>query len=354
MIYFGALFFFFVGLAVALIIFMLAYLVIQKKRRSKYHKWNNMIDLLLRKTIFFEEDSKLEDNLIPITSRFRKQMSISRFRDHLCERIIGASKDILGQSSLNLQKLYLQLNLDHYALKKISNRKWDIRAKGIQQIGIMGLKEHLTKIYRYTNDKNELVRIEAQTAVLKLFGFEGLRFLDVISYQISEWQQIKLLKELSNLSHVDLKGIDKWLNSDNSSVVSFALKLARNYHHFELYNEIEACLKHQSVDVRLQAIYTLTDVFTEETSSKLLDVFDSETIENQLSIAKALMKIGDEDDVPRLMQYLDTTNFELKLSIARTIANLSSSGLNLLEDDPQAKEYPLNEMIMQIKSELKR
>src|SRR5690606_13427180 len=116
-------------------------------------------------------------------------------------------------------------------------------------------------------------------------------FLDVISYQISAWQQMKLLKELSIIPHVNVSGIDKWLKSDNCSVVVFALKLARNYHHFELYEEIIACLQHTEAHVRIQAVYTLTDIFTEDTSKKMLANFDSEEHNNQLAILKAVRKI---------------------------------------------------------------
>lgn len=61
---------------------------------------------------------------------------------------------------------------------------------------MMDQKNLLTKIYRETNSKNEFVRSEAQIAIIYMTGFNGLRFLDVISYPLTLWQQIKLLEQL--------------------------------------------------------------------------------------------------------------------------------------------------------------
>ena len=343
----------FFGVALFLTLYMAIYLFVKGKWQAKYASWNNMIDLLLRRAIFFHENGNATGKLIPVGPRLKANLENQRFRSQFTTQLIAAKKNISGQAGQNLRQLYLQLHLDDYALQLIASGRWHLMAKGIQQIGTMEVQEHLTKVYRYTNHKHELVRAEAQLAVLSLSGFEGLRFLDVISYQLSEWQQIKLLKELSLVSHVRLTGIDKWLKSENPSVVAFALKLVRNYHHFELYEDIVDCLQHPEPYVRLQAIYALTDVFSEGTSSALLDRFDQDEYDNQLAILKALKKIGDDADLPRLQAYLSISDDEIKLAVARAMANISENGLVLLLNDPQAKRYPLNEMIQQIKSEIR-
>ena len=311
-----------------------------------------MISLLLRKAIFFEGDVADENMTIPLTARFRNSLKNRRFRHHLTKQIIAAKKNVSGHAGQNLNKLYLQLGLDSYAVKLISSEKWHLMAFGIQQLGTMEVKTQLPRVYKHTNHKNELVRVEAQIAVLNLSGFEGLRFLDVITYQISEWQQIKLLKELSLIPHVNLQGIDKWLKSDNPSVVVFALKLARNYHHFELYEDIISCLNHPNSDVRIQAVYTLTDIFTGETSKVLLKVLETEEISNQLTILKAIRKIGDEEDLPTLEAYLPTENLDLKLATIRAMAHIGDKGWDLLYKKPAADTYPLNEMLVQVKKEV--
>lgn len=353
MIYLELSLIFLLGTAVTIIVFMAIYLKIRRNRRTKYAKWNNMADLLLRKAIFFEGDTDQPNCRVPVTGRVTKLLLNDRFRSHLTKKIISAARSLSGQSSDNLRSVYLQLELDKFALKMIGSNEWHKKAYGIQQLGVMGLKSHLDTVYRYTSHSNELIRIEAQLSVLKLHGFEGLRFLDAATYRISEWQQILLLKELSLHSHSNLTGIDKWLQSANSSVVIFALKLTRNYHHYELYDAITHCVKHPDAGVRMQAIYALTEIYTEGTSALLLDLLPGEQIDLQLPIARALRKIGDRNDLPALISFLEETpNLTLKLELTRSIAHIDS-GVQTLQETNCANTYPMNEIIAQIKSEIR-
>ena len=353
MIFFEVLLSFFFALAICLIAFLSFYLFVRKTWRKEYVKWDMMIDLLLRKAIFFHENNTGQLALIPVTPRLKANLKNRRFCNQLVKKIIAAKRNMSGQHGENLCHLYIQLGLDKKALRLLESRKWHMRAYAIQQIGTMGLKAHLTKIYRYTNNKNDLVRIEAQIAVLNLFGFEGLRFLDVISYQITEWQQIRLLKELSAVPQAELTGIDKWLNSGNPSVVIFALKLVRNYHRYELYEHIVSCLDHGDAAVRRQAISTLTEIYTENTSEKLLSKFEEETYKNQIAIMNAIAVIGDVQNVSTLLGYLEAEQHEMKFAVARAIVNGSANGLEYLINDPRSNTYPLSDMIPQLKSEIK-
>ncbi|WP_256004309.1 HEAT repeat domain-containing protein [Pedobacter deserti] len=350
MIYLGVSLIFLLGTAVTLTVFMSVYLLVRKKRRQKYGKWNHMSDLLVRKAIFFDEDDK--HHIIPITTRLNKLLANQRFRHHLTRKIVSASRSLSGQSFRNLQRLYIQLGLDKFALKMAESSQWHKKSHGLQQIGAMELTEHLNLVSRFTNDKNDLVRVEAQIAVLKLSGFEGLRFLDNVSYQISEWQQIRLLKELSQLPHTELKGVDHWLRSDNASVIIFALKLARNYHHFELYDDIMLCLDHPQAEVRAQAVLTLSDIYTENTSDRLVEIFPGQPVDIQLVIAKVLAKIGDREDVPALINFLSTSHLGLKLALVRTLF-IIGEGTDLLEQYVDTNVYPINEMVAQVKNEMK-
>ena len=351
MIYFETVALSFFGIAFLLMGYMLIYLKIVKNRRSKYQKWKNIADLLVSEAIF-SEDNDVNHIVFAINHRTEILLKNARFRKVLTKEILSAKKNMSGAAGLFLQKLYLQLNLDHYALKNLSSKKWHLKAKAIQDIGIMNLKAHLSKIYRQTNNKNELVRMEAQIAVIKLIGFDGLRFLDVVSYQINDWQQIKLLSELSYLPANNFSGIDNWLLSENDSVVIFALKLIRGFHRFELYHQVEECLLHMSVNVRYQAILALEKIYNENTSEMLLKQYAIEVVKNQIAIVKTLQQIGSEEDIPLLISFLKNEAPEQKRSIVRTIANISENGLTQLRLHPDADIAPLSLIIKQIEGEL--
>lgn len=341
---------FFFGLTIIMCCIMFIKLTINKNRKRKYIKLKSMADILVRNAIFY--DNNAQKSAIPVTFRTSKMLSNSNFRAILVKELLSAKKNISGTSATNLENLYNQLNLDKYASKKLKDRRWHIKAKAIQELGIMGQKKYLNTIYRATNSKNELVRMEAQITVVKMFGFEGLRFLDVVSYQITEWQQIQLMQELSRVSTDNFSGIEKWLDSDNQSVVVFALKLVRNYHRFELYKQVIDLLYHKSDLVRFEAIYTLGKIYTVDTSKILIDSYAQETLNNRIAIVKTLQLIGFDDDIPKLISFLEHENDnELKRHIVRTIAKISPAGLKNISILFQSEQYPLDQIVKQIEGE---
>ncbi len=351
MIIFELIILFFIGVTMIMICFMMINLTVKKTKAGKFKKLKNMADVLIR-TAIFSEDTE-EDKIIPVTSRTQKMLQNSDFRKILTEELLLAKKNISGTAGISLENLYNQLKLEKYALNRLKSRFWHIKAKAIQEIGIMGQKEYINKIYRYANNENDLVRTEAQTTIVKLYGFEGLRFLDVVSYQLSEWQQIKLLQELSQLSPDNFSGIEKWLFSANLSVIVFALKLVRNYHRFELYDQVIDLINHPNDLVRYEVIRTLEKIYTSDTSKILIDRFYHENPKNQMALVKAIQEVGFFDDIPDLINFLETSDAELQRAIVRTIANVSPEGMEQLEKHPKALEYPLDQIINQIKGEQK-
>ncbi len=153
-------------------------------------------------------------------------------RQYVTDELIRCKKNFSGLVSEHIVILYEKLGLKKYSLAKVAEKKrWHIKAQGIQELYMMNQQDVLKTIYRNTNSKNDFVRMEAQTGVIHLTGFPGLRFLDVVSYPITEWQQLKLLEQLR--LYPDKEDISdklpQWLQSKNETVVVFALKLADDY-----------------------------------------------------------------------------------------------------------------------------
>lgn len=351
MIFFEIVILLFVGITLLMIFFMMVSLSIKRKKAGKFKKLKNMADSLIRNAIFTEDPSEVK--IIPVSARTQKMLLNNDFRKIMTEELLVAKKNISGTAATGLENLYEQLNLKKYALDRLKSSSWHVKAKAIQEIGIMNQKEQIDKIFKYTNDKHDLVRMEAQTTIVKLYGFEGLRFLDVVSYQLSEWQQIKLLQELAQLHPDNFSGIEKWLSSSNLSVIVFALKLVRNYHRFELYPHVVTLLEHSDDTIRFEAISTLAKIYTAETSGILIARFSHENEKNQMALVKAIQEIGFFEDIPSLIDFLPESNAELKRAIVRTIANISPEGIAQLEAHPIAEQYPIDQIIPQIKGELK-
>ncbi len=358
---FGILTAFFSFLCLVLIIYILIYLFKVNQRKTNYERWKFISDTLIRSAIFFDDDegTKTENtapkifdyNLLPLPGRLKKLLPNSHFRKLLTKELINAKQNMSGTASLNLKTLFKQLKLDQDALMMINSNSWYLKAFGIQQLGQMEMIEYQDKIFGFTNNKRGLLRVEAQNAIVKFSGFEGLRFLDNAEYPITEWQQIKLLEELSQLPSENFTGIDKWLGSENDSVVIFALKLTGNYFRFELYDRVVLCLRHINPEVRRQAIMVVKELPNENTASDLIEGYQNEISRNKVLIIKAIGEVGTNDQIKFLLELLEDESNKIKIAASRSLASIGDSGFRALLFYSGANEYPYNEIICQIKSE---
>jgi hypothetical protein len=266
--------------------------------------------------------------------------------------LIISKKNFSGTVASNLVALYLQLDLKKNSLKKLNDKRWHIKARGIQELYQMEQGDMLKAIYHQTNNRNEFVRMEAQTGVIHLTGFPGLRFLDVITYPITEWQQLKLLEQLRLYpvkEDVSVQ-IPNWLKSMNDTVVVFALKLSDEYQYFNVRNEVVNCLVHPSQQVRSQAIKTVLRLEDDRTSSLLLGYFNKEPYQNQTFILDALKPIATERETVFLKTLLDHPNDMIKLKAAIVLAFSSSIGMLILQKRSQEEPEPFQRILNHIKT----
>ncbi len=341
-----------VVILLSVIVFMLAYLIFRRKREKNKAKWRQNTDLLLRRAIFFEEEDERPDSFLPITPKILKWLRRPAFRQFLIDELIQARKNLSGSATENLRKLYIQLGLDKVSERKLTNMKWHIKARGIQELAMMDQKDRLFRIYRMTNHPIEFIRMEAQLAIVQLYGFVGLRFLDVVSLPISEWQQIKLLAQLPKMSADPIKGIEKWLRSSNDSVILFSLKLTAIHHRFELHDQVVACLEHPNRMVRIQAVKSLQVIYNESTGSRIIQPYTKNGKRYQVAVLEALQQVGTQKELAFLKNELLNEDDALKLAAARALLKLSEKGIKWLDSFKQAGTYPWKEIIQQAKNEI--
>ncbi|SFD76267.1 hypothetical protein SAMN05518672_103116 [Chitinophaga sp. CF118] len=356
--HFPAIHYLYIVIIVCLVLMILAiafigvYISIKNRKRKKDIKRKNVADNLIQRVLFSDEEQNNTDK-----PRYKgyKLVRDANFRRILTAEILSARKNISGASAERLKQMYEELHLEKHALLNTDSRYWHIKAKGLQELAIMEMRDYVDIIIPYADHPNELVRIEAQAAIVKLQGYKGLLFLDTVTYPVSDWQQIKLLHELSNFQeNQSFVNIESWLQSANYSVIIFAMRIASNNHLFNIHDNIMACMDHEEPRVRLRAIQTLNEIYTEHTTDGLKKRFAFETHHNQIAILKVLQTIGTERDVTFMFDYLDNDNNELRLTLIRTIATISDQKLQALEKFPRIKEAPWAEMMMQIKGEIEK
>lgn len=244
----------------------------------------------------------------------------------LLRELMKLTKSLSGISGLNLVNLYNQLKLYELSLERLASKLWHIKAKGIQELAVMNQRGHLATILNLTNHPDLMVRMEAQTAMVRLQGYEGLHFFDTLSYPLSEWHQVNLLALLSHQSLNAENGIMNWLNSSNPFVVQFSLKLIAEQHATEFYDEIIKCLSHPSDTVRRQAVLCLGQIPSNEAAINLNKQFLAETDKNiRLCIINEFIRTGSQSDLSFLQTLQQVIDVDIKLAANKTVLYLQKN-----------------------------
>jgi hypothetical protein len=334
-------------LLLVVILFMLLYLLATKKHARRNVIWKQTADRLIWAAIFPGETGQP-----PIGKQLQRWMKHPAFRQCFIDEMVTAKKNLSGDAATHILSLYATHRLDADSEHKLSSLKWHIRARGIQELALMERKDRVSKIYRYINNRNEFVRMEAQSAIVQLYGWDGLRFLDVVSEPISEWQQMKLLSLLPRTSGEPVSGIGGWLRSANPSVVLFSLKLAGLHHRFDLHDEVVACLDHAEPGIATRAVRCLQEIYNESTAGLLAATYQKHDNAYKEAVLEALGIIGAVDSRPFLeAELLDGSN-TVKLLAARALAAQGQRGADCLDACQKANESPWLEIIRQAKSEM--
>ncbi|HET7896368.1 MAG TPA: hypothetical protein VFL47_01820 [Flavisolibacter sp.] len=265
---------------------------------------------LIAETVVCESQEEIDVTLQTFLATNGKLLQKPFARDLLVKEIVKTKDDISGSSAENLRLLFEKLNLDKDCYQRFRSKQWHVKARAIQQLAEMQQSQYLVKIYRETNHQNKAIRTEAQLAVVKLTGFKGLRFLNIVSHPVSQWQQLSLLHQLND-SAADESNLRKWLSSENETVVEFALRLAEAYQCYALHDDVLACLQHTSAAVRHQALLALREVSNDSTPTALIHYFFRATKQEQLLILDLLGDIGSADTEIGFLETLQQCDDEM-------------------------------------------
>jgi len=337
------------GIGILLIVILIYAQLLVKKRMYFYtDRIRNNIEVWISHIILEESVDGID-----IPKKFYRLLDDPKARQVAIDELTNCKKNFSGTVAENIVALYNKLGLREDSLEKMQNkRKWYLQARGIQELYLMDQKNLLTKIYRETNSKNEFVRSEAQIAIIYMTGFNGLRFLDVISYPLTLWQQIKLLEQLRLFGKKeDLSDrLPRWFQSKNDTVVVFALRLAAEYQQYAVKDDIMNCLVHPSAAVRTRAIKTLIVLADEKTPFILTGYFSKENFDNQVHILDSLASIATDEQAPFLERLLDASDNIIKLKAAVVLANNCTNGLPILEKRAALEPEPFERILRHVKT----
>lgn len=275
-------------------------------------------------------------------------------RQYAIGQLISTHKNLIGLAGRNIKRLYEKMGLKEDSIAKFHSRLWHVKARGIYELYMMEQRDMQDAISQHTNHHNAYVRMEAQTAVLAFAGFDGLVFLDTLTRPLNDWQQLKLLEQLTPLDPGNLDHLATWLRSANPDVVLFALKLTALYQQMQVAEDVTLLLKDYREKLREQAIKALIRVGDENTPSVLVQQYAVETPTNRKAILKSLEYMAADNELPFLLKLLDNGDPADKLQAARILMKCCTKGPALLQEKSTQPGDLYQQLFFHIKSELAR
>ena len=309
------------------IVSMIILLIVILLNRNKIEREASLREFLLEKyqglLIDYLYGNTSPDDFRPIASNsFRRQV--------LIDQMIDLAVNLKGDEEKKLLKLYKQLGLDKDSVKRAYDYRWHKKIKGFRELAFMNIKDANDAIYKALNSSNEILRMEAQIALVNLSDDNTFEFLNFLSRPFSLWEQITL-HELIVQHNLKVPSFNRWLSSPNDTVVMFALRMIREFRQKDAEDDLRKILNHNSTEVRHLAVQVAGALEMRSTLEPMKKMYKNEEYKTCLEIVKSMGKMPDLSVMGFLKLVLDKEDdVQLQIEAVKAIENNGEEGVKTL------------------------
>jgi len=251
-------------------------------------------------------------------------------RQILIDQMIDLSVNLKGEIKDDIQQLFLRLGLKRDSLEKAYSRKWHENVKGFRELAFMNIRDANDQIIKSLNSKNEILRMEAQIAMVRLSDENPYEFLDLLEKPLSLWEQVTL-HELQIQHNLKVPEFKQWFTSENITVVMFALEMVAWYRQRGAGRELIKLFEHENEQVRHTAYKVSGEIKLKMTLPALVKRYPEESMENKLEILRTFAKLPDEKYLRFLKSVLDSEDdVQLQIQATKAMENTDEPGISML------------------------
>jgi HEAT repeat protein len=279
---------------------------------------------MLMDYLFEEEkrDQAFEDIQKVAASTFDRQI--------LIDQMIDLSINLKGDIKEQVKDLYIRLGLKSDSMKKANSRKWHKNVKGIRELAFMNIRDANDLIIKSLNSNNEILRMEAQIAMVRLSEENPYEFLHLLEKPLAVWEQITL-HEMLIQHNLKVPAFKQWFESDNISILVYALEMVAWFKQKGVGKEVISLFTHEEEKVRYTALRVAGDIRLKSSLPAMKKVYAEESIHNKLEILKAFARMPDEKNLKFLKSILDTEeDVQLQIQATKAIENMDEPGISML------------------------
>ena len=251
-------------------------------------------------------------------------------RQILIDQMIDLSINLKGDIKEQIKDLYLRLGLKNDSLAKAHSRKWHKNVKGFRELAFMNIRDANDRIIDSLNSSNEILRMEAQIALVRLSEDNPYEFLHLLEKPLSVWEQITL-HELLIQHNMKVPAFKQWFESENISILIYALEMVAWFKQHSVGKEVISLFGHENDNVRLTAFRVCGEIRLKSSLSPMKKIYAGETPNNKLEILKAFARMPDEKYLKFLKSVLDTEeDVQLQIQATKAIENMDEPGISML------------------------
>lgn len=261
---------------------------------------------------------------------FRKIASDNYRRQVLIDQMIDVSANLKGDESKKLYELYRELGLDRDSIRRAFDFRWHKKIKGFRELAFMNIRDANAAMYKALNSRNELLRMEAQIALVSLSDEDPFDFLSHLRRPFSMWEQITL-HDLMIQHDLRKPEFRKWLFSPNRTVIMFALRMIREFRQTDAEKDMIKVFSHPSTKVKQLAIQVAGDLGMKSTLEVMKRMYKKEGYNVCLEIVRSMGKMPDLSMMGFLKLVLDKEeDVQLQIAATKAIQNMGQEGVEAL------------------------
>jgi tetratricopeptide (TPR) repeat protein len=309
---------------VGVLMFALVLTLILRTRRKKREKQTEELRDDIQDSVteyLFDENAEKPERMSSISGTRDKQV--------LIDEIMQLYSNLSGEISNRLRELYIDLGLDNESVRKTQSPQWHLRAKGFRELAQMNIKTVNDEIESCLNSENDVLRMEAQLAMVRLNYENPFSFLDRLEKPFTSWEQLHVYEMISR-HQINVPDFYQWLSSRNETVVVFSIRMIRAFKQTENYKQLFPLLDHSNAEIREETIVTMGELQIIDTLPVLKNKYLEEDQNGKVLILQAMSNMPEEDNIDFLQSILEPSN-ALRLEAAEALARIESFGVKGIE-----------------------
>ena len=157
-----------------------------------------------------------------------------------------------------------------------------------------------------------------------------MQFLHLLEKPLSVWEQITL-HELLIQHNLKVPAFKQWFNSENITVVIFALQMVSWFNQKNVGKEMITIFDHENERVRCIAYEVCGDIGLKMAFPGMIKHYPGESISNKLEILRSFAKVPDAKYLKFLKSVLDMEeDVQLQILATKAMENTGEPGISML------------------------